>query len=198
MGNIVVSEFITVDGVIEDPGGAEGSAHGGWSGKFQSGPEGGKFKFEELIAADALLLGRVTYEGFAAAWPTMEGTGEFGEKMNSMPKYVVSTTLGRAEWNNSTILRGDLADEVRKLKEQVDGDVVIFGSAKLAQRLTEHDLIDEYRLMVYPILLGSGKRLFAEADNTSNLLLVDATRAGETVILTFHPARANGAPSSGE
>jgi dihydrofolate reductase len=198
MGNIVVSEFITVDGVIEDPGGAEGSAHGGWSGNFQSGPEGGKFKFEELIAADALLLGRVTYEGFAAAWPTMEGTGEFGEKMNSMPKYVVSTTLGRAEWNNSTILRGDLADEVRKLKEQVDGDVVIFGSAQLAQSLIEHDLIDEYRLMVYPILLGSGKRLFAEADNTSNLLLVDATTAGETVILTFHPAPANAAPSSEE
>jgi dihydrofolate reductase len=198
MGNVVVSEFITVDGVIEDPGGAEGSAHGGWSGKFKSGPEGGKFKFEELIAAGALLLGRVTYEGFAAAWPTMEGTGEFGEKMNGMPKYVVSTTLERAEWNNSTILRGDPAEEVRKLKGQVDGDVVIFGSAKLAQSLIEHHLIDEYRLMIYPILLGTGKRLFAEADNTSNLVLVDATRAGETAILTFHPAGANGAQSSEE
>jgi dihydrofolate reductase len=196
MGNVVISEFITVDGVIEDPGGAEGSPHGGWSGKFQSGPEGGKFKFEELLAAGALLLGRVTYEGFASAWPTMEGTGEFGEKMNGMPKYVVSNTLERAEWKNSTILHGDLGEEVRKLKDQVEGDVVIFGSAKLAQSLIEHDLIDEYRLMVYPLLLGSGKRLFAETNGTSDLQLVDATKAGDTVILTFHPARASAAQSS--
>lgn len=198
MGNVVVSEFITVDGVIEDPGGAEGSAHGGWSGKFKSGPEGGKFKFEELMAADALLLGRVTYEGFAAAWPTMEGTGEYGEKMNGIPKSVASTTLGRADWNNSTILRGDLAEEVRKLKGQVSGDVLVFGSAKLAQSLIEHDLIDEYRLMVYPILLGSGKRLFAEAGSASNLQLADATTAGETAILTFRPARPTDAQSSEE
>jgi len=131
------------------------------------------------MAAGALLLGRVTYQGFASAWPTMEGTGEFGEKMNGMPKFVVSTTLERAEWSNSTIVRGDLAEEVDKLKRQVDGDVVVFGSAKLAQGLIEHDLVDEYRLMVYPILLGSGKRLFAEADTASSLQLLEATKAGE-------------------
>jgi dihydrofolate reductase len=191
MGTVVVSEFITVDGVIEDPGGAEGSfAHSGWSGKFSSGAEGGQFKFQELAAAGALLLGRATYEGFAAAWPKAEGTGEFGEKMNGMPKYVVSSTLDQADWTNSTILRGGLAEEVGKLKVQVDGDVVVFGSAKLVQGLIEHDLIDEYRLMVYPVLLGTGKRLFGEADSPSDLQLVDATKAGETVILTFSPVRA--------
>lgn len=191
MGNVVVSEFITLDGVIEDPGGAEGSDRGGWSGKFASGPEGGKFKFEELMVAGALLLGRVTYEGFAEAWPTMEGTGEFGERMNSLPKYVVSATLETADWSNSTILRGDPAEEVRELKEQVDGDVVVFGSAKLVQSLVEHDLIDEYRLMVYPVILGNGKRLFGDASGASDLQLADSTRAGETVILTFHPVRAD-------
>jgi dihydrofolate reductase len=190
MGSIVVSEFITVDGVIEDPGGAEGFAHGGWSGKFSSGPEGGKFKYEELMAAEALLLGRVTYEGFAEAWPNVEGTGDFGEKMNGMPKYVFSATLERADWDNSTILSGDLAEEARRLKEEVDGDVVVFGSAKLVQGLIEHDLVDEYRLMVHPVLLGSGKRLFGESGSPSDLQLVDATKAGETVILSFHPARA--------
>lgn len=189
MGDVVVSEFITVDGVVEDPGGAEGSPHGGWSGKLSSGPEGGKFKFEELMAADALLLGRVTYQGFAAAWPSTEGTGEYGEKMNAMPKYVMSSTLERADWNNSTILRGDVSEEVRKLKEQVDGDVLMFGSSRLVQSLIENDLIDEYRLMVYPILLGGGRRLFAEASSPSHLQLVDSTKAGETLILTFHPAR---------
>ena len=196
MGSIVLSEFITVDGVIEDPGGAEGSPHGGWSRKFSSGPEGGKFKFDELTAAGALLLGRATYEGFAAAWPTMEGTGEFGERMNAIPKYVLSSTLERAEWQNSTILRGDLAEEARRVKEQVDGDLVVFGSARLAQGLIAHDLIDEYRLMVYPVLLGAGKRLFAEAVRPSDLQLTDATQAGDTVILTFHPARVTAAQSS--
>ncbi|HWF52739.1 MAG TPA: dihydrofolate reductase family protein [Solirubrobacteraceae bacterium] len=190
MGNIVVSEFISVDGVIEDPGGAEGFAHGGWSGKFSSGPEGGKFKYEELMAAEALLLGRVTYQGFAAAWPHIEGTGEFGEKMNGLPKYVVSSTLESADWNNSTILEGDLAAEARGLKDRLGGDILVFGSAKLVQGLIEDDLVDEYRLMVHPVLLGSGKRLFGESEQPSDLQLVDATKAGETVILTFHPARA--------
>ncbi len=190
MASVVVSEFITVDGVIEDPGGAEGSPQGGWSMKFSSGPEGGKFKFEELLAAGALLLGRTTYEGFAAAWPSMEGTGEFGEKMNGMPKYVVSSTLERADWNNSTILRGDLAEEVRKLKSEVNGDLVVFGSSKLVQGLIGHGLIDEYRLMVYPVLLGRGKRLFADADTRSDLQVVDAVKAGDTVIFTLRPAPA--------
>jgi dihydrofolate reductase len=184
-----VSEFITVDGVIEDPGGAEGFAHGGWSGKFSSGPEGGKFKYEELMAAEALLLGRVTYQGFAAAWPHIEGTGEFGEKMNGLPKYVISSTLESADWNNSTILSGDLATEARGLKDRLDGDIVVFGSAEVVHGLIEDDLVDEYRLMVHPVLLGSGKRLFAAAEQPSDLRLVEATKAGETVILTFHPAR---------
>ncbi len=195
MGRIVVSEFITVDGVIEDPGGAEGFTRGGWTMKFSSGPEGSNFKFDELTAASALLLGRVTYEGFAAAWPTMEGTGEFGEKMNSMPKYVVSTTLERADWNNSTIVRGDLAEAALKLKQQFDGDVVVFGSAELVQGLIEHDLIDEYRLMVYPVILGTGKRLFGETQSPADLQLIDTTTAQDTVILTLHRARVEGAPA---
>jgi dihydrofolate reductase len=189
MSNVVVSQFITLDGVIESPGPEEGFDRAGWSFQFDRGPEGNQFKFNEVMAAGALLLGRVTYEGFARAWPTMEGMGEFGEKMNSMPKYVVSTTLERAEWNNSTIIKANLPDEVRKLKEHVDGDIVINGSARLVQSLIEHDLIDEYRLMVYPIVLGGGKRLFGDSTKANVLRLVDATKAGDTVILTSQPVR---------
>src|SRR5437763_1863836 len=133
MGRIVVTEFISLDGVIEDPGGAEGYEHGGWTFQFNAGPEFETFKFEELQASDAQLLGRITYDGFAKAWPTMEGTGEFGEKMNSMPKYVVSTTLENPEWNNTTVIRGDLAEEGGKLKEQYEGDILVAGSAAHAQ-----------------------------------------------------------------
>ena len=197
MSSLVVSEFVTIDGVIEDPGGAEGSAHGGWSMRFSSGPEGGAFKFEELLAAGALLLGRVTYEGFAAAWPTMEGTGEFGERMNALPKFVVSSTLERADWNNSTIVRGDLPAEVRALKERLAGDIVVFGSSQLVQALIAHDLIDEYRLMVYPVLLGGGKRLFAERGTATDLQLVDMKQAGDTAILTLHRRPAAGSQPSG-
>src|SRR3981081_1262666 len=132
MGKLVVTEFITLDGVIEDPGGA-GGGRGGWAFKFDQGDEGGKFKFDELIASDAQLLGRKTYEGFAKAWPTMEGTGVFGEKMNEMPKFVASSTLRDPDWTNTTVLGGDLADEVQPLKEKFEGDILVAGSAELVQ-----------------------------------------------------------------
>src|SRR5436309_12620541 len=148
MGRIVVTEFISLDGVIEDPGGAEGYEHGGWTFQFNAGPEFETFKFEELQASDAQLLGRVTYDGFAKAWPTMEGTGEFGEKMNSMPKYVVSGTLEDPTWNNTTVLGADWPSEVPALKERYEGDILVAGSAQLVQGLLEHDLVDELHLMV--------------------------------------------------
>src|SRR5438552_2928240 len=164
---VVVSQFVTLDGVMEDPGGAEGFDRGGWAFQFERGPEGDKFKLDEVIAADALLLGRVTYEGFAAAWPSR--TGEFADKFNTMPKYVVTSTLKDLAWNNSTSLSGDVADEVSKLKTGVDGDIVVHGSARLVQTLVAQDLVDELRLMVFPVVLGSGKRLFGEMDDKLRL-----------------------------
>jgi dihydrofolate reductase len=187
MSKVVVSEFMTVDGVIEDPGGGETFDRGGWAFQFDRGPEGDRFKLDELMAAGAMLLGRVTYEGFAAAWPKMEGMGEFGKKMNGMPKYVVSKTLDRADWNNSTIVGHNVPEEVAKLKRAVDGDILVAGSAQLVRSLMEHDLVDEYRLMVYPIVLGSGKRLFTDSSKAASLRLVDAIKAGETMILTYNP-----------
>jgi dihydrofolate reductase len=148
MGKIVVTEFISTDGVIEDPGGAEDYEHGGWSFQIDRGEEGDKFKLDEAKASHALLLGRVTYQGFADAWPSREG--EFADKFNSMPKFVVSTTLDKPEWENTTVISGDVATEVRKLKEQYAGDVVVHGSAQLVNTLKELDLVDEYRLMVFP------------------------------------------------
>lgn len=186
MGRIVVTEFVTLDGVIEDPGGSEKTPIGGWAFKFDRGEEGEKFKHDELMAADVQLLGRVTYEGFAAAWPTMN-EHEFGQRMNGMPKYVVSSTLTEASWENSTILSGDPAKEVAQLKEQV-GEILVAGSAQLVKMLTEHDLVDEYRLMVYPTVVGSGKRLFADSGKQSNLKLVEAKPAADTVLLTYHRA----------
>src|SRR6478736_8754602 len=154
MRKVIVSEYVTVDGVMEDPGGAEGFEHGGWAFKFERGEEGDKFKLDETMESDALLLGRVTYEGFAAAWPSRDG--EFADKFNNMPKFVVSSTLEDPEWNNSTVLKGDVAEEVGKLKERQDGDVVVHGSPQLVQTLLEHDLVDELRLMVFPLVLGTG------------------------------------------
>jgi dihydrofolate reductase len=183
MGKLVVTEFVTLDGVMEDPGGQHGG-RGGWAFKFDQGPEGQKFKFDELMASDAQLLGRVTYEGFAQAWPTMEA-GEFGEKMNRMPKFVVSKTLERPEWNNTTVLTGDLTDEVGKLKEQFAGDILVAGSAQLVQALLANDLVDELHLMVFPILLGAGKRLFADAAETTSLKLAELKQTGEVVTLTL-------------
>ena len=186
MGRIVVTEFVSLDGVVEDPGGAEDFKYGGWSFEVSRGDEGDKFKLDETLSSEALLLGRVTYEGFAKAWPSREG--EFADKFNSMPKYVVSSTLEDPEWNNSTVLKGDLAEEVAKLKEQ-DGEIVVHGSATLAQALLEEDLVDELRLMVYPVVLGIGKRLFGETSDKKPLRLVDSKVVGDGVaILTFQPA----------
>jgi dihydrofolate reductase len=181
MGRIVVSEFMTLDGVIEAPGGGEEFEHAGWSFEFDRGAEGGKFKADELMAAEAQLLGRATYEGFAQAWPSMTGTGEFGEKMNAMPKYVVSSTLTAegAAWNNSTVIPGgDAARQVSLLKEQIRGDILVAGSARLVQMLLEHDLIDELRLMVFPVVLGSGKRLFGRTSAKKRLRLDVALGGG--------------------
>jgi dihydrofolate reductase len=188
MGKIVVTEFISMDGVIEDPGGSEDYEHGGWSFQIDRGEEGGKFKLDETAASDALLLGRVTYEGFADSWPSREG--EFADKFNSMPKYVLSSTLQDPEWSNSTVLKGDLAEEVAKLKREHDGDIVVHGSAQLAQTLIEDDLVDELRLMVFPVVLGSGKRLFGDTSDKKSLQLVDSKVVGDGVaILTYAPAR---------
>jgi dihydrofolate reductase len=191
MGRIVVSEFVSLDGVMEDPGGSEGTAHAGWTFRFDRGAEGDRFKLDEVQAAEALLLGRVTYEGFAAVWPTIEDPVGFAVKMNAMPKYVVSTTLGDedATWNNSTVVRGDVAAALGRLKERLQGDLLVNGSASLVRLLAEHDLVDEYRLMVFPIALGSGKRLFDGVTVSPVLRLVETATVGEgIVILTYHPA----------
>lgn len=184
MGKIVVSEFVSLDGVMEDPGGAEGYKHGGWTFAFGS-PEQEQWKFEELFKADALLLGRRTYQGFAAAWPTMPGTGAYGERINSMPKYVASTTLSDMTWN-ATRLQGDLADALPSVKQEVEQDLLVFGSGQLVHALTALGLVDEYRLMVYPVVLGSGKRLFPEADEKTSLKLVQSTSfPSGVVVLTY-------------
>ena len=183
MGRIVVTEFVSLDGVMEDPGGSENFKHGGWTFEIDRG-EGDAFKLEETMATDALLLGRVTYEGFAEAWPSRDG--EFADKFNSMPKHVVSSTLERPEWSNSSVLEGDLATGVAKLKEQYDGDVVVHGSASLVRALLEDDLVDELRLMVFPVVLGSGMRLFGETAERKRLQLVDTRTVGDGVlILTY-------------
>jgi dihydrofolate reductase len=190
MGKIVVTEFISVDGVIEDPGGAENYEHSGWTFKFDRGEEGNQFKVDEVFASEAQLLGRVTYEAFAAAWPNMEETmGEFAVRMNTMPKYVFSSTLEKADWANTTILRGDLAEEIGKLKREVDGMILVAGSAQLVQGLLAHGLVDELRLMVYPVVLGSGKRLFSDRGGKADLRLASARTVGDGVeILTYTPA----------
>jgi dihydrofolate reductase len=188
MGKIVVTEFVSLDGVVEDPGGSEDFEYGGWSFDFDRGAEGDEFKLDETRASAALLLGRVTYEGFAAAWPSREG--EFADLFNSLPKYVVSSTLTQPEWTNSTVLEpGGLVEGVSKLKNEADGDVVVHGSVRLAQTLIAHDLVDEVRLMVFPVVLGTGKRLFADTGQKRTLRLVDSKVVGDgVVILTYATA----------
>ena len=186
MGKIVVSQFVTVDGVIDDPGGSEGLDRGGWAFQFDRGEEGDKFKLDEVMASEALLLGRVTYEGFAAAWPSR--SGDFADKFNNMPKYVVSTTLDDPEWNNSTVIKDNVAEEVAKLREETSGDILVNGSATLVHELIEHDLVDEYRLMVFPVVLGKGKRLFKDETGSSALRLVEAKPAADVFILIYRPA----------
>jgi len=192
MGRIVVTEFISLDGVMEDPGGSEHSKHGAWTFKFNRGEEGNKFKVDEVQNAEAQLLGRVTYEGFAEAWPTRTGD-PFSDKFNSMPKYVVSSKLKKADWNNSTILQGDVVDEVSKLKQKVPGDILVSGSAKLVQTLIANDLVDQLNLMVFPVILGSGKRLFGETKDLKTLQLAESKTVGDGVaILVYKPAGKKG------
>jgi dihydrofolate reductase len=187
MGRIVVTEFVSLDGVMEAPGGGEDFEHAGWTFEIARGDEGDKFKLDETLDTEALLLGRKTYEGFAAAWPGREG--EFADKFNNMPKYVVSSTLDKAEWNNSTVLDGDVVEEVSKLRQQPGGDIVVHGSAQLVQALLEHDLVDELRLMVFPVVLGSGKRLFGATSDKKRLRLADSKTVGDGVeIVIYEPA----------
>jgi dihydrofolate reductase len=187
VGRIVVTEFISLDGVIEAPGGGEKFKHAGWTFEIDRGDEGDQFKLDETMSSEALLLGRVTYEGFASSWPSREG--EFADKFNSMPKYVVSSTLEQPEWQNSTVLQGEVAEEVARLKQELDGDIVVHGSAQLVQALLDDDLVDELRLMVFPVVLGSGKRLFGETSDKKPLRLVDSKTVGDGVaILTYQPA----------
>lgn len=188
MGDIVVTEFVSVDGVMEDPGGAEGFQHGGWAFLFDRGDEQQNFKLEETRASDALLLGRRTYEGFADAWPSREG--EFAERFNSMPKYVYSSTLDEPDWTNTTRIDGDLADAVGTLKQQHERDIVVHGSGQLAQALLEEDLVDELRLMMFPIVLGQGKRLFGETSDKKTLRLAESRVVGDGVtICIYRPVR---------
>jgi dihydrofolate reductase len=186
MGRIVITEFVSLDGVVEDPGGAEDYEHGGWTFDYDRG-EGDKFKLDEALEADALLLGRRTYEGFAEAWPSREGA--FADKFNTMPKYVVSSTLKEPAWNNSVVLAGELADEVARVRQAVAGNVVVHGSAQLAQALIDGDLLDELRLMVFPVVLGSGKRLFEGIGAKKQLRLDGSKIVGDGIaILIYVPA----------
>jgi dihydrofolate reductase len=189
MGRIVVSEFVSLDGIMEDPGGAESYDRGGWAFKFERGAEGDKFKLDEVMESEAMLLGRVTYEGFAQAWPSRTDEVGFADKMNSMPKYVISNSLASADWNNSTVIAGEVVSELRKLRQQADGDLLVAGSNRLVHTLTEHDLVDEYRLMVFPLLLGSGKRLFQERDVAQSLKLIESRPSADVVLLRLQPDR---------
>jgi dihydrofolate reductase len=189
VGRIVVTEFVSLDGVMEDPGGSEDFKHGGWSFEFSRGEEGDRFKLDETLQAEALLLGRVTYEGFAEAWPTR--SGEFADKFNRMPKYVVSSTLDEPKWNNTTVLKDDVGEAVSNLRQEVNGDIVVHGSAQLVQSLLERDLVDELRLMVFPVVLGSGKRVFGSTRDKKPLRLVDSNTVGDGVAILIYEPRAD-------
>jgi dihydrofolate reductase len=187
MGRIVVTEYISVDGVVEAPSGMEAFERVGWTDDFSRGPEGEAFKFEETRASDALLLGRGTYDGFAPVWPHFEG--EFADMFNALPKYVVSSTLESPEWNNTTVLRGDVPEEVAKLKQRYERDIVVHGSPKLVRTLIEHDLVDELRLLVYPVIVGAGERLFGDTPAKQNLALAEARTFDDGVhLLVYRPA----------
>jgi dihydrofolate reductase len=184
MGRIVVTEFVSVDGVMEDPGGSESFKHGGWSFEYSRGDDGDKFKLDETMQSAAMLLGRTTYEGFADSWPEREG--EFADKFNGMPKYVVSSTLRDPSWGNTTVLDGDLTSAVAKVRDETDGDVVVHGSAQLVQGLIANDLVDELRLMVFPVVLGDGKRLWGETDDKKPLRLTDSKVVGDGVAIMVY------------
>jgi len=185
VGRIVVTEFVSLDGVMEAPGG-EDFKYKAWSFAFDRGQDGDKFKLDEVLESQALLLGRVTYEGFAAAWPSREG--EFADMFNSMPKYVVSSTLVDPGWNNTAVLKGNVVEEVTQLRQRLDGNIYVHGSCQLAQTLIEHDLVDELHLMVFPVVLGTGKRLFGDTTDKKPLQLVESKVVGDGVnILVFRP-----------
>ena len=191
MSRLVVSEFVTVDGVMEDPGGSEGFERGGWAFRFERGADGDKFKLDEVMGADAQLLGRKTYEGFAAAWPGRDDEAGFAAKMNTMPKYVVSSTLSSPEWQNTTVIDGDIVEEIKALKQRVDGDILVYGSARLVRTMIDHGLVDELRLMVFPVVLGRGERLFADDAQQSAFELVETKQTGAVAILTLRPTTAD-------
>ncbi|GAA4516053.1 dihydrofolate reductase family protein [Actinoallomurus oryzae] len=180
MGRIVVTEFISLDGVAQAPGG-EDFKYANWSFDFDRGEEGERFKLDEALGAEALLLGRRTYEGFAAAWPRYEG--ELADKYNGMPKYVVSSTLTHPEWNDTRVLSGGLGEEVTRLKDEVDGDISVAGSIQLVQGLIEHDLVDELHLMTFPVLLGTGRRLFGETSAKSEWKPTGSMTVGDGVLI---------------
>jgi dihydrofolate reductase len=213
MGKIVVTEFVSLDGVAEDPAAIGGFKHRGWTLEIDRGEEGeerrglgqadhdqllhrvapevAEYKLRETLGTEALLLGRVTYEDFAGLWPSRDG--EFADRFNSLPKYVVSSTLEDPEWNNSTVLAGDVVEEVSRLKRELDGEIVVHGSIRLARTLIEHDLVDELRLMVYPVVLGSGERLFGELSDKKPLRLVDTRTVGNGIVInTYEPALGSG------
>jgi dihydrofolate reductase len=197
MGRVIVTEFISLDGVIEAPGGGENYKHAGWTFKISRGEEGDAFKLQETLDSEALLLGRVTYEGFARAWPSMKNS--FADKFNSMPKYVVSSTLKKADWNNSTILKGDVVEEVTKLKQTLKGNIAVHGSGQLVQTLIASDLIDELRLMVFPVILGSGKRLFGETNDKKPMKRISSQTVGDGVqILIYAPTAREASPGVGQ
>src|SRR5262245_38209872 len=185
MGNVIVTEFVSVDGVFEDPGGSENFEHGGWSFEFNRCHDGDKFKLDETMDSDALLLGRVTYEGFADSWPNRSGD-PFSEKFNSMPKYVVSSTIQNPEWNNSTVISADLPQEVSKLKGQYDKDIAVHGSGQLSRALLDEGLVDEVRLMVFPVVLGEGKRFFDGVDMRAFELAESKTVGPDGVIVLVY------------
>jgi dihydrofolate reductase len=188
MARIVVTEFVSLDGVMQAPGG-EDFKYPGWTFEFDRGDDGNQFKLDETMEADALLLGRITYESFAGAWPSRDG--EFADKFNAMPKFVVSATLDDPEWNNTTVLKGDAAQEAAKLKDEFDGVIQVPGSLRLVQALMEADLVDQLNLMVFPVALGTGRRLFAEMDERKDWALTEAKPVGPdgVIVLTYERDR---------
>src|SRR5438067_7521239 len=188
MGKLVVTEFVSVDGVFDDPGGAEDYEHGGWTFEYDRGDEGNKFKMDELMEAKVQLLGRTTYEGFAEAWPSREGG--FADKLNNDPKYVVSTTLTDPQWQNTTVIDADVPAQIAKLKDETDGNILVSGSGTLVATLLENDLVDELRLMVFPTVLGRGRRLFPDGVDRLKLRLVESKPVGGDGVLVQTYARA--------
>jgi dihydrofolate reductase len=187
MGKIIISENVTLDGVVQDPAGGEGFRHGGWIGRIgdRDRDEAARVALDEALGTEAMLLGRRSYEFLAARWPSR--TGEFADRMNSKPKYVVSSTLQDPAWNNTTVLKGDTVNEVSALKQQLDGDIVVAASFLLVPTLLEHDLVDEIRLMIYPVVLGTGRRLFGETSDKKPMRLISNRTVDDLAYLTYRP-----------